>query len=262
MRLRSILLLCIVALLMGGMAINSPAGQQTDTWLGNGDSTWSNSANWTSTGPTLPPVSGDALVFGAAGTSGVNLDNNLTSGAFSLSGITFSPGAAAFVIGNGTTNPNAGNTFLLTGNVSNNSTAAETINNPFTLNGPQTFASAGGGSITLGGVISGGGGITAAGGTLLVTNVASTFTGNVLVSSGTLISSANLNIDPDPISTSLGNSEIASRTITVGSGATLQFAAGNILGGGQSAIAVGLIIDAGGSSSTRPRRTATTPSAR
>ena len=48
---------------------------------------------------------------GAAGTTGVDLNNNLTSLAFSVSGITFNPGAAAFVIGDGTTNPNVGNPF-------------------------------------------------------------------------------------------------------------------------------------------------------
>ena len=173
-------------LLSAGLFAVSPAlGQQTDTWQGNSDATWLNGLNWV--GGNSPPASGDALVFGAAGASGVDLNNNLTSLAFSVSGITFNPGAAAFVIGDGTTNPNVGNPFTLAGSLTNSSTSLETINNPFALAGTEPFTTtAGGGNITLGGVISGGGGLSLAGGGTLFLTASNTFTGPTNVTSGTL----------------------------------------------------------------------------
>ena len=154
MKVRSILSVTIVVFLfaIGLTAVPLAEAQQTDTWQGNSDTTWLNGLNWV--GGNSPPASGDALVFGAAGASGVDLNNNLTSLAFSVSGITFNPGAAAFVIGDGTTNPNVGNPFTLAGSLTNSSTSLETINNPFTLAGTEPFTTtAGGGNITLGGVI-------------------------------------------------------------------------------------------------------------
>ena len=162
-------------------------GQQTDTWVGNSDPTWSNSANWTTTGTTLPPLSGDSLVFGNSGTSGVDVNNNLTNLGFTVSGITFNAGAAAFVIGNGTTAPNVGNPFTLAGSIVNSSTSLETINDPFTLAGTEPFTTtAGGGNITLGGVISGSGGLSVAGGGTLFLTALNTFTGPTNVTAGTL----------------------------------------------------------------------------
>ena len=195
--------------------------------------------NWTTTGTTLPPVSGDSLVFGVAGTSGVDLNNNLTSGTFSVNGITFNPGAAAFVIGNGTTTVNAGNSFVLTGSIANNSANLETINDPFTLTGTQTFSTAGSGNLALSGIVGGSGGLIASGNGELVLSALSTFTGNVLVSSGTLNAAGTGGGVQSPAYSPLGNPQVAGRLITVGSGATLQFSGGNVLGGGQSVVPMG-----------------------
>ena len=179
------LVVAFLLLSAGLFAVSPAAHQQTDTWQGNSDNTWATGPNWV--GGNSPPVSGDALVFGAAGTTGVDLNNNLTSLAFSVSGITFNPGAAAFVIGDGTTNPNVGNPFTLAGSITNSSTSLETINNPFTLAGTEPFTTtAGGGNIALGGVIGGGGGLTLAGGGTLLLTASNTFSGPTNVTSGTL----------------------------------------------------------------------------
>ena len=147
-----------------------------DTWSG-ATAAWNTAANWTSGSINKPPMSGDSLVFGVAGAGGLNLNNDLTSGSFSIAGLTFNSGAGAFVIGDGTTALNVGNTFVLTGNIANNSTSLETINNPFSMTAARTFTTtAGGGDITLGGNISGtGGAITKAGAGTLTLKGANTY---------------------------------------------------------------------------------------
>ena len=69
MKLRSIPSLSIAAVLFitGLTAVPSAVAQQTDTWQGNSDNTWATGPNWV--GGNSPPLSGDALVFGAAGTT-------------------------------------------------------------------------------------------------------------------------------------------------------------------------------------------------
>ena len=152
---RGISIVFVVAVL----ALDSAAeGAVVCTWVGNTDATWATTANWNDT--DNGPLSGDSLIFGTVGLSGLNLDNNLTSNSFSIAGITFSAGAGSFVIGDGTaTDLNAGNAFVLTGSVTNSSTSPETINDPFSMTAVRTFTTtAGGGNISLGGNISGAGG--------------------------------------------------------------------------------------------------------
>lgn len=165
-----------------------PEVTQAQTWSGASNNNWNNAGNWSAL-----PVSGGSLVFtSATGVGGLNLNNDLTSGSFTLGGttaITFNAGAGAYVIGDGTTTANAGNAFILGGNVLNNSTSLQTINNSFSTTAARTFTTtASGGDIMLTGVISGAsGGVTKAGsGTLTLTNTANSFTGAVSVSAGTL----------------------------------------------------------------------------
>ena len=165
-----------------------PEVTQAQTWSGASNNNWNNAGNWSAL-----PVSGGSLVFtSATGVGGLNLNNDLTSGSSPLGGttaITFNAGAGAYVIGDGTTTANAGNAFILGGNVLNNSTSLQTINNSFSTTAARTFTTtASGGDIMLTGVISGAsGGVTKAGsGTLTLTNTANSFTGAVSVSAGTL----------------------------------------------------------------------------
>ena len=159
-----------VLALMGGRA------QAADTWAGNTSANW-NASNWT--GSHNPPVSGDSLIFGAAGSSGTALNDDLTTSGFNIAGITYNSGAAAFTVTN--------NTFVLTGPVANNSSSLETINNAFSMTSPQTFTTTNGGGIALGGIISGAGGITAAGSGTLTLSGVNTYTGATTVSGGTLV---------------------------------------------------------------------------
>ena len=153
----------------------------TETWLGN-TSVFFNAANWS--GTNNPPLSGDSLVFGTAGTAGSTLtDNLMTPGTFNIAGITFNSGAPAFTINTNTAGTNG---FTLTGSVTNNSTSLETINDLIDMTAVQTFTT-GGGNITLGGIVSGtGGGITKAGSGTLTLSGANTYTGATTVSAGTL----------------------------------------------------------------------------
>ncbi|MCX6876176.1 MAG: autotransporter-associated beta strand repeat-containing protein [Verrucomicrobia bacterium] len=153
------------------------------TWTGTTSVLWNDSSNWDSL-----PVSTNSLVFGTAGVDGPRLNNNLTSDSFSIVGITFNSGADAFVIGDGTTAANVGNTFILTGNVTNNSTNLQTLNTPFSMTAVRTFTtSASGGDILLGGNLSGiGGGITKSGLGTLTLSGANSFTGTNTVNTGTL----------------------------------------------------------------------------
>ncbi|WP_338285589.1 autotransporter-associated beta strand repeat-containing protein [Luteolibacter sp. LG18] len=138
----------------------------TETWVG-GTATWSTPANWS--GTHQPPITADALVFGAAGAGGTTLNNDLTSTSFTVAGITFSSGAAAYTIG--------GNAFTLSGGLTNSSTSAQVLNTALTLSGNQAVSvGSATGSVTFGGAISG-------------TGVTLTTNGGAVVASGTVFKS-------------------------------------------------------------------------
>ena len=81
------------------LGISSPLvfAAGTDTWVGNTDANWNTAANWTTSGGSTPPTSGDSLVFGAAGASGLTLNNNIIS--LSVNKLTFNSGASSFTFG-------------------------------------------------------------------------------------------------------------------------------------------------------------------
>ena len=206
--IRSAAALGAAALLLLGLhpaqAANGP-----DTWVGNTSALWSLAGNWT--GTNTPPQSGDSLIFGVAGTAGATLNNDLTTAAFNIAGMTFNSGASAFTI--------AGNAFALTGGITNSSTNLQTINDAFSMASTQTFTTTtGGGNLKFGGVISGAGGlITAGAGTTTLSN-SNTFTGGTTVNGGTL----NLNAG--------GGNGAVRGVVTVNSGATLLLSVNNALG--------------------------------
>ncbi len=155
-----------------------------DTWVGNTSALWSNGLNWSAGAPT---TSGTVLLFGAAGSSGTTLtDDLMTPGTYTLSGITFNAGAAAFTI-----NPSVAGTngFTLAGGVTNSSTATQTINDLIAMTAVQTFTmTTGGGNIVLGGNVSGtGGGITLAGAGTLTLSGNNTYTGATTIGAGTTL---------------------------------------------------------------------------
>ena len=109
--------------------------------------------NWTV--GNSPPLTGDSLVFGAAGSAGAS---SLPTRQYPFAGITFQSGAPAYTIG-------GANGITLTGNIANSSTSLETLNFPISIGAVRTITmTTGGGNVTLGGNISGtSGGLTTAG---------------------------------------------------------------------------------------------------
>ena len=150
----------------------------SDTWVGNDGSTanWSDSLDWLS---GSAPASGDSLNFGAAGSSGTALNDDLAAG-FSLGSISFLNGAAAFTF---STN-NSSSIDLGTGGVAsitNNSTSLETISNiNLILNGNLTDDTAYGNE-AINSVISGTYSLLKTGSGTLTLGDANTYTGQTSI---------------------------------------------------------------------------------
>ena len=119
-----------------------------DTWVGNTSTNFSG-LNWT--GTNNPPVAGDALVFGPAGSKGTTLNADQTAG-ITYAGITFNTNASTYTI--------AGvNGITLTGGITNNSGNVQTLKFPINCPAGVTLAANTNG-ITIRGGISGTGGLT------------------------------------------------------------------------------------------------------
>ncbi len=114
------------ALLVVGLFPVCMAQADTHTWNGGGaNNNWNTASNWGG----VVPVGSDALVFG--GTNRLAPNNNLTVATI-FSGITFSAGAGAFTL--------SGNSFNLSGDIVNNSSATQTLSLAFLLYSGTTRA--------------------------------------------------------------------------------------------------------------------------
>ena len=114
-------------------------------------------------------------------------------------------------------------------------------------------------TLTVSGVVSGSGalsinpiggsyvssGITITDTGTVVLAAANSLTGNINVEAGILAASLGNN-STNPVTGSLGNTQIAGRSINVNNGGTLRFDNGDIMGGAASTIQTGLVIGAGG----------------
>src|SRR5215469_16047722 len=170
----------LIALTACGM-FEMQALANNDAWVGNTSINWNTAANWS---PAAVPAAGDDLFFGAAGSAGANLTNDIATGT-SFAGITFNSGANAYIL--------FGNSIGITGGITNSSGVAEMMSNNIALGGNISVDTGAGGTTTLASLISGTFGLTVTdGGTLiLATNTmfggnGSSFTGGVTVNSGTL----------------------------------------------------------------------------
>jgi hypothetical protein len=136
----------------------------TVTWTGGTSGSWGTAGNWGGT-VTLPPISGDSLVFGTAGAGGTTLTDNLTTGSsFNIATLTFASGASSYTI-----NPASSGTpgFAVVGLTSsgtftgggiiNSAGTLETINDPLTVPYSTNITCSTNGTLQLGGVISGAG---------------------------------------------------------------------------------------------------------
>jgi fibronectin-binding autotransporter adhesin len=244
------------------------ASAADETWVGNTSNLFSIGSNWT--GTNTPPTSGDNLVFGTAGTSGLTLlDDLMTPATYNIGTVTFN-GPSALIInasGAGT------NGFTLTGGVVNTSAAAQALSESLGLNDASsiTFSNNGAGQLTIGqnatnnagGPISGpafgvgsttitnngtGTGLTRVnapinGNVNIVQNSASsmlrlsaansTFTGNISIQAGTMTANQGGTATGASVFGDLTGVNPA-RTITIGSGAILALNAGNVFGNGNN----------------------------
>lgn len=112
--------------------------------------TWNSAANWSDAANNVP-ASGDSLIFGGS-TITTLTDNLMTPATYTIGGITFNSGSPAYTI-----NPASGaNGFTLNnGNITNNSSSTQTINDNITLTGATINLNAASGAITLNGSFGG-----------------------------------------------------------------------------------------------------------
>lgn len=163
-----------LTLVVGFAVALSPAHAATYTWSGGGsDNLWSTAANWSGTAPT---ATGHSLIF--AGSTRLTPDNTTVT---SLNGITFAAGAGSFTL--------EGTAFTLNGNIANDSTVLQTIENAMTLNGNRII-NTGSGGITLKGAVGESGVarvLTKTGTGTLTLAGANTFTNRLDLNQGTIL---------------------------------------------------------------------------
>jgi autotransporter-associated beta strand protein len=147
-------------------------GATAAIWNGGGtDGNWTTAADWGGTALAAD----DSLEFG--GTNQLASNNNITAGA-QYAGITFNAGAGPFVIG--------GNAINLAGNVVNNSTSLQTININLAMLENTNFNAASG-DLAVGGGISGAFSLTKLGSHTLTLEGTNNYSGQTVVSAGTLV---------------------------------------------------------------------------
>jgi autotransporter-associated beta strand protein len=176
------------------------------SWTGGGNPTnsnWTNAANWS--GQT--PAAGFSLTFGQTTPTSVNNYNNFTAGT-QFAGITFD-GIAAFNL--------QGNRIALTGNIVNISTQTQTISLDLTLTGAASAFIADSADIVVNGHIDGDQSLVKTGANKLILKNSNTYTGNTIVSEGTLTLDGGDLADTSLVSIAAGaNLEVISGLPTLG----------------------------------------------
>ena len=136
---RRMILFPALALLACAFMLAAAGALAASTWVGNTSGTWNTAGNWN---PAAVPGTGSNLVLVAAGSAGANLTNDLAAGK-SFAGLTFSNGASAFTLN--------GNSFTVTGGITNKSANAQSISNPVTMTAATSVVSDAGGGLTFNG---------------------------------------------------------------------------------------------------------------
>jgi fibronectin-binding autotransporter adhesin len=183
------------------VAASSAITANAATWSGASTANFNNAGNW----DTLP-LTGDSLVFNAAGASGTTLNNDFTG--FTFGTITFGAAAPAYTIG--------GNAFTLTGGVTNNSAATETIG--AAIGGTNlTFSGSGTTSLTGANTFTGTTNISG-GGTVIVNNAAFV----TAARTWTVATGSTLNLALS------GNARAVTGTTTLNGAGTIRISTGNL----------------------------------
>ena len=201
---------------ISGVISNGGASALAITKSGTG--TWVLAGANTHTGATT--ISAGVLrLANANAVQNSTLTNNVANG------VSFGSGILNFNIGG----------LAGTGALALTDTAGSNLNLTVGSNGANT---------TYTGVLSGAGSIVKTGTGTLTLNALNSFTGNIVVDGGVLISALNRNAG-NPTTSALGNPQTAGRTITVNTGGTLLLANGNSFGNATSTPQVRLIINEG-----------------
>ncbi len=131
-----------------------------------------------------------------------------------------------------------GGTLQASGTITSGSTRGVTMTGAGTIDTNSN-------SVSIAGVITGAGALTKSNaGTLTLSSSTSSFDGNISITSGTLLATGATS-GTNPTTGSLGNAQTVSRTITIGTGATLSFGTDDILGDFTSTPLVKLIVNGG-----------------
>jgi fibronectin-binding autotransporter adhesin len=172
--------------------------------------------NWTvgTTGvatPTNAAATGDALYFDTSAIT--TLTNDLTGATFA--GFTFNSGASVYTVG--------GNSFTLSGALTNNSSSLQTFSNAITLQNPQTITGAG--NFSFGGNLTGAGTFTKSGaGTLVLAGTGTNTFSNYQFSGGlTQFTAGTSNFTANQGNSALNNGG----SVEVDSGATVNVSDNN-----------------------------------
>jgi autotransporter-associated beta strand protein len=166
---------------VGDFGLNTPAYVAVDNltsqpgnvvWTGTGATNhWSAGGNWAGGLPAL----GQGVEFASGHGATLNdLPVNTT-----LYGITFDSTAGNYAI--------SGSAIQLAGDITNASTAAQTIQTNLVLSDSTSNLTSGNGSLILSGNISGSGGLAASSSGLIVLSGSNSFSGGLAVSAGTLL---------------------------------------------------------------------------
>lgn len=191
----------------------------TPTWNVDGDGSWSDAANWkNSVVPGAIGVTANFNSFPQTFSSTVTLDGSRTVGSLVFG----NPDASDWTLA-----ASGGSVLTLATAAGSPVIAVESQNAILSpaLAGTQGFVKSGTGNLRL-------------------ANGGSSFTGDITLNGGTVLASSTTG-ETDPVTGPLGNPGVA-RTITVNNGATLSFGANDIFGNHISTVAVGVVINSGG----------------
>ncbi|MDR3459655.1 MAG: autotransporter-associated beta strand repeat-containing protein [Verrucomicrobiae bacterium] len=227
----------------GQVTINI-VGNSAVTWTGSGgNNNWSSSGNWSS--PLLGV--GPRVTFGTA-VRQVNANDaassltwaRFTTGGFTISGNPVMLQSGITNAGNNTwglaTSLHAPQTWYATSGIL-------TVNG-LVANDGYGLNAGGPGGLVFNGQMSGSGVLTKIGaGTLALANSGNSFTGDLVVSNGTVVATV-ATPNQNPTTSPFGNPQVA-RTVTVNSGSTLAFGFNDILGRSQTVPVMSIVVDGG-----------------